>query len=53
MTTQPARLTWDVYVTALEPTASDDPPRERSCRLDPRALTLSLDRGLDRGQRRA
>jgi glyoxylase-like metal-dependent hydrolase (beta-lactamase superfamily II) len=26
MTTQPAPLTWDVYVTALEPTASDDPP---------------------------
>jgi len=26
MTDQPAPLTWDVYVTALEPTASDDPP---------------------------
>jgi hypothetical protein len=26
MTTQSAPLTWDVYVTALEPTASDDPP---------------------------
>ena len=26
MTTQPAPLTWDVYVTGLEPTASDDPP---------------------------
>jgi glyoxylase-like metal-dependent hydrolase (beta-lactamase superfamily II) len=26
MTTQPARLTWDVYVTPLEQTASDDPP---------------------------
>jgi glyoxylase-like metal-dependent hydrolase (beta-lactamase superfamily II) len=26
MTTQPAGLTWDVYVTALEPTAGDDPP---------------------------
>ena len=26
MTTRPAPLTWDVYVTALEPTASDDPP---------------------------
>jgi glyoxylase-like metal-dependent hydrolase (beta-lactamase superfamily II) len=26
MTAQPAPLTWDVYVTALEPTASDDPP---------------------------
>jgi hypothetical protein len=26
MTTQPAPLTWDVYVTALVPTASDDPP---------------------------
>jgi glyoxylase-like metal-dependent hydrolase (beta-lactamase superfamily II) len=26
MTDQPTRLTWDVYVTALEPTASDDPP---------------------------
>jgi glyoxylase-like metal-dependent hydrolase (beta-lactamase superfamily II) len=26
MTDQPAPLTWDVYVTELEPTASDDPP---------------------------
>ncbi len=26
MTTQPAPLTWDVYVTPLEPTASNDPP---------------------------
>jgi glyoxylase-like metal-dependent hydrolase (beta-lactamase superfamily II) len=26
MTSPPAPLTWDVYVTALEPTASDDPP---------------------------
>ena len=26
MTAQPAPLTWDVYVTELEPTASDDPP---------------------------
>jgi glyoxylase-like metal-dependent hydrolase (beta-lactamase superfamily II) len=26
MTTQPAELTWDVYVTELEPTARDDPP---------------------------
>jgi glyoxylase-like metal-dependent hydrolase (beta-lactamase superfamily II) len=26
MTTQPATLTWDVYVTPLEPTASNDPP---------------------------
>jgi glyoxylase-like metal-dependent hydrolase (beta-lactamase superfamily II) len=26
MTDQPAPLTWDVYVTGLEPTALDDPP---------------------------
>ena len=26
MTDKPAPLTWDVYVTALAPTASDDPP---------------------------
>ena len=26
MTDQPAPLSWDVYVTELEPTASDDPP---------------------------
>jgi glyoxylase-like metal-dependent hydrolase (beta-lactamase superfamily II) len=26
MADQPAPLTWDVYVTELEPTASDDPP---------------------------
>ena len=26
MTSQAAQLTWDVYVTELTPTASDDPP---------------------------
>jgi hypothetical protein len=41
MTTQPAPLTWDVYVTALEPTASDDPPPgAQQFLLQPIAATL-------------